>query len=220
MKDLTLSERIFIKFCTQVDVTWKRICAGKEQRPDFEIWVLGHRIVVEVKQFDPNPEEKKALEDLEKGSVPNFPTRRPGDRVREAIRKANPQLKALSKGKVPAMLVLQGNVCGRRHVDPYDILTAMRGIDRIPVTVPEDPNISPSFGDAKSGAKRKMTEEHHTTISAVAVIQPSDGMYELDVYHNRFAANPIDPAWLRQPGIHHWKIPEGSSSSLAGWESL
>lgn len=219
MEDLTLSERSFIKFCAQADIPWKRICAGKEQKPDFEIWVLGHKIVVEIKQFDPNPEEKKALEDPEKKYV-DFPTRRPGDRVREAIRKANPQLKALSKGKVPAMLVLQGNVSGRRHVHPYDIQTAMRGIDRIPVTDPEDPNISPSFGDAKSGSKRKMTEEHNTTISAVAVIQSSDGRYELCVYHNRFAANPIDQAWLRQPGIHHCKIPEGSPSSLAGWEPL
>lgn len=212
------AEQNFTEFCAQAGIRWRRVPEEpekKEPRPDYEIWVSGHKIVVEVKQFDPNPEEKKALEDSG-----NYPPREPGKRASKAISEANPQLKALSKGKVPAMLVLQGNVSGRRHVDPYDILTAMKGIDRIPITVPEDPNISPSFGEVESGSRRKMTEKHNTTISAVAVIQPSDGMYELYVYHNRFAANPIDPAWLRQPGIHHCKIPEGSPSSLTGWECI
>jgi len=58
-------------------------------------------------------------------------------------------------------------------------------------------------------------------ISAIAVLRrPSAGMYELDVYHNSFAAHPVDPAWLRQPGIRHWKIPEGSASSLTSWERI
>lgn len=91
----------------------------------------------------------------------------------------------------------------------------MQGFDTIPVTVPQDPNISTRFGDPKSGPDKRMTNQHNTAISTVSVIRsPSAGTYELDVYHNSFAANPVDPEWLRQPGIRHWKIPEGSTSSL------
>lgn len=111
------------------------------------------------------------------------------------------------------MVVLQSNIPGR-HDDPYDIMTAMQGFDTIPVTVPKDPNISPRFGDPKSGPDKRMTTQPNTTISAIAVIQsPPAGTYEIDVYHNSFAVNPVDPEWLRQPGIRHWKIPEGSTNS-------
>lgn len=230
MKDQD-AEQSFRKFCAQAGIRWRKVPTDDkkkrekrekgEQRPDCEIWASGHKIVVEVKQFCPtNREEKEALEDSENKSVAAFPIHKPGERVRNAMGTAASQLKALSKGKIPAMLVLQNNI-GALHTHPYAILTAMRGLDRIPVAVPDDPNISPSFGNVESGSRRKMTEKHNTKISAIAVIQiSSDEMYELDVYHNRFAANPIDPTWLQQPRIRHWKIPEGSTSSLAGWEPL
>ena len=107
------------------------------------------------------------------------------------------------------------------HVDPYDIMTAMKGLDTVPVTVPKDPNVQPSFGDPKSGPDKRMTTSHNTTISAVAVIRKaSEEGYILDVYHNNFAVNPIDPEWLRRPDIRQWKIREGSTSGLMPWESI
>ena len=194
---------------------------NEEKRPDYEISASGQKIIVEVKQFDPNSEEKKALKDLEKkGLATSLPTTKPGSQVRNAIRDAAPQLKALSKGKIPAMVVLQTNILNR-HVRPYGIITAMQGLDTIPVTVPEDLNISPTFGNATSGPGRRMTEKDNTKISAVAVIRESSaGMYEFDIYHNSFAANPIDPEWLRQSEIPHRRIPKDSTSSLTSWERI
>jgi len=215
------AEQTFSELCDQAGIPCERIPTTEvgEKRPDYEIVASGQQIIVEIKQFDPNREERKALEDLDKGRLASFNSS-PGSRVRKAMDKAAPQLKALSKGKIPAMVVLQSNIPGR-HDDPYDIMTAMQGFDTIPVTVPQDPNISPRFGDPKSGPDKRMTNQHNTTISAVAVIRsPSAGTYELDVYHNSFAANPVDPEWLRQPGIRHWKIPGGSTSSLTSWECI
>lgn len=149
------AEQTFRDFCDQVDIQCKRVPeVNVEKRPDYEIFASGQRVIVEVKQFDPNSEEKKALEDLEKkGLATSFPTINPGSRVRNAIGDAAPQLKALSKGKIPAMVVLQTNILNR-YVRPYDIMTAMQGLDTIPVTVPEDLNISPTFGDVKRGPKK------------------------------------------------------------------
>ena len=214
------AEQTFREFCDQAGIQCDRVPeVNEEKRPDYEIFVSGQKIIVEIKQFDPNPEEKKALKDLEKKGHALFGDK-PGARVREAIRKAAPQLRTLSKGKIPAMLVLQTNILGR-HTKRYDIMTAMQGLDTISVTVPEDPNISLTFGDAKRGPKKKMTRKDNTKISAVAVIRESPaGTYELDVYHNSFAANPIDPEWLRQQGIRHWRIPKDSTSSLTSWECI
>jgi len=217
------AEQVFIELCDQAGIRWRRIPTAekdREKRPDYEIEVSGNYVVVEVKQFDPNREEKKALADLEKQHFAAFPTRKPGGRVRKAIDKAAPQLKALSKGKLPTVVAVLSNVLDS-HVDPYDIMTAMKGLDTVPVTVPKDSNVQPSFGDPKSGPDKRMTTNHNTTISAVAVIRKApEAGYVLDVYHNNFAANPIDPAWLRRPDIRHWKIPEGSASSLISWESI
>ena len=215
------AEKTFEEFCDQAGIQWKRIPEiNKEPRPDYEIFVSGQKIIVEVKQFDPNPEEQKALKDLEEKGHALFGGKKPGYRVREAIHKAAPQLKALSKGKIPTMVVLQTNILSR-HVRLYDIMTAMQGLDTIPVTVPEERNFSPTYGDVKSGPGKKMTAQHNTKISAVAVIRESSaGTYELDIHHNSFAANPIDPEWLRQSGIRHWRIPKDSTSSLTSWECI
>ncbi len=64
-----------------------------------------------------------------------------------------------------------------------------------------------------------MTPNANTTISAIGVLRADiDGMPLLDVYHNRHARNPIEPEWLRQPSVHHFRLPNGATSRLAGWE--
>ena len=71
------AEQVFIELCNQAGITWRRIPTAEkdgEKRPDYEIEASGNCVVVEVKQFDPNREEKKVLTDLEKKHFAAFPT--------------------------------------------------------------------------------------------------------------------------------------------------
>lgn len=214
----TESELLFVELCGACSIDCARAAEAAtegERRPDFTIQLAGHSVVVETKQFDPNDEELRAHHALLRGEVVVSGTT-PGDRVRKAIRSAAPQLQNLSRGEVPAMLVVYNNVLSsRQHTDPYAIATAMNGLDVVPVLVPRDPSISPVFQDVRSGPKRKMTANANTTISAVGVLVREEGEQPLlHVYHNRFARHRISPEWARQARIFHWRAPSGLTSSL------
>lgn len=218
----TDSELLFGELCSACSIEYERVAEATvqgERRPDFTIRLSGHAVVVEIKQFDPNDDELRAHQALMRGEVVVSGTT-PGDRVRKAIQSAAPQLRSLSRGELPAMLVVYNNVLSsRQHTDPYAIATAMNGLDVVPVLVPMDPSISPVFQDVRSGPKRKMTENANTTISAVGVlVRDENGQPFLHAYHNRFARHPISPEWARHARISHWRAPSDLTSSLVPWE--
>ena len=214
----TKSEQLFEAFCEQIAVEWKRIPESNERRPDYEIYANGTRIIAEIKQIDPNEEEKGLEQRQHKGDVIVFGAT-PGERLRRALRAANPQLKQLSCGKLPALLIVYNNSPCSLHTDPYSVMTAMRGLDVIPVSVPKDKSASPTFGDPLSGRERGMRPDANTTVSAIAVLRAvSPEYYHLDIYHNQFAKTPLDGGLLRHPSIRHFSIPPDTSNSLSGWE--
>lgn len=219
----TISETLFEELCDSLAIPWHRVAeAQNERRPDYEIELTDHRVVVEVKQFDPNPEESEAIRRLEKGGPVTRMGTRFGDRIRKAIQSAAPQLKALSKGECPTMLVVYNNVFGYPfHTDTYNVATAMQGLDVVPVLVPADPSIAPLFQDVRSGRDKKMTECHNTTISAIGVLVAAfDDRTHLCIYHNRHARHPIDPKWLQHSRVQHFRLDAGATSSLDCWERI
>jgi len=216
-KERNVSEDMFEELCRSVDIACERVDETTSRTPDYEVKFSGHRIVAEVKQFDPNDEEAESIRRMEAGGIGGTTTE-PGDRIRKAIRSAAKQLKALSKGACPTMLVVYNNSGAGQHTDPYSVATAMQGLDVVPVLVPKDPAHSPQFQDTRSGPGKKMTPNANTTISAIAVLSTNfDDNSILCVYHNRHARNPIDPEWLRHPFVHHFRLPGGATSSLEGW---
>lgn len=217
----TKSEILFENLCKHCNIPWRRVEkeGDKGKLPDYEISPLGHLIIVEVKQFDPNVEEKQAIKQMERGEVGTTGTK-PGDRIRKAIHAAAPQLRALSRGQVPAMLVVYNNVLGSGlHTDPYAVLTAMQGLDV--VVVPMNPSASYLSQETRSGPFKKMTENDNTSISAIGVLcSDAMGCPRLQIYHNRYARNPMNPDWMRKPEITHHRIPDGATSSMSDWENV
>jgi hypothetical protein len=71
-----------------------RIPEANERRPDYKIYTNGTRIIAEIKQIDPNEAEKGLEKRQRKGEVVIFGAT-PGERIRRALRAANPQLKPL-----------------------------------------------------------------------------------------------------------------------------
>ncbi|NUP96216.1 MAG: hypothetical protein HUU28_08645 [Planctomycetaceae bacterium] len=167
----TVSEGIFEGLCRSVGIACDRVDEAGTQTPHFEIKSSGHRIFAEVKQFDPNEEEAESKQRLDAGGFGGSGIT-PGNLIRKAMYRAAPQLRALPTGAFPAMLVVYNTNRSRLHTDPYAVVTAMQGIDVVPVLVPKDPSLSPQF----SG-------------HALRPGQHDDAEYELDKRRHRGAPN-------------------------------
>lgn len=212
---VTVSERLFQAFCVSNGVSFSRVPTASdmgERRPDYQ--VTGHcgtTIVVEVKQFEPNSEELEAERSRMEGKVV-VSGGVPGQRLREVIGRANGQLKTLARGELPGLLVVYDAVRPFRHSDPYAVLTAMRGLDVVPVEVPRDPAQSPRFLERRSGPKKQLTAAANRSISAIAVLKEIEPGPSLSVYHNKHAAVRLAVSDLEGPAISHFQMAEDEGS--------
>lgn len=205
---VTRSEALFVELCEVVGWRVERLSEAGHgiPSPDFLLEASdGTSIVVEIKQFDPNPEERKELEKLEAGRMAQSSTK-PGKRVRQAIRKAARQLKARGAGSSPAMLVVFDATGFRIHDDPYAILTAMRGLDVVPVLRADDTDAPVEFGNRRPGPEKRMTANMHTSISGIAALRQTQNGLSLDIYHNDFAKCPINSPALIGARVRHWRM--------------
>lgn len=57
---MNVSEIMFEELCGSVGIGCRRIAEAYSRTPDFEVELTGHRIVVEIKQFDPKEEEAES----------------------------------------------------------------------------------------------------------------------------------------------------------------
>lgn len=220
----TVSETLFAAFCRQKQFVVIRVepsdTAG-EKRPDYLVRSRSRRsrtMVVEIKQLEPNAQERKALRTGDQTGAYDWPMITPGERIRDAIGAAAPQIKALATDGQPALLVIYDNIFTHSlHTDPYAVLTAMRGLDIVPVAVPRDPTLSPTFGAPRPGPRRRMTANANTTISAIALLRRVGPRgTALHVFHNRFARVPLRRRDLLGVNVRHFCILKGQN----GWSEI
>lgn len=224
MSKQTKSEQLFEEFCNSIKIKYKRIDAAKEQRPDYLLEVLGQKIAVEVKQINPNEEEKEIIELNKKEDYSAFSIE-PGKRLGKAIRYANPQFKKLLEAlgeEIPCLLVVYDNVTPEKHhTIPYCVQTAISGLDKVELSVPTNPQESILIGEPVSGLNQTMRQDNCTTTSAVAVLHCSQHPnFSLVIYHNPFAANPLNPDLLRFVEITQYRKPKSARNSLANWDNI
>ena len=222
MSRQTVSEKLFEDFCADIGISLESIAPESDEgqkTPDYTMEASGNLIVVEVKQFDPNPEDRRLFRALSEQGTTGTITSVPGHRVRGKISDAMPQLKARSKGKLPALLVLYNNVkLIEQRVDPIDIKTAMYGLEVVEVSVPKDPADRRIFAQHKFGGGRKVSDQYNTSLSAVGTLFETAQSIRLDIFHNDFAANSVDPAWLRSSSIRHFRLgTEMARGGLREW---
>jgi hypothetical protein len=195
----TESEIYFEDFCRRNGFSLLPVPVTTTKTPDYTLTVAGHLVVVEVKEIQPTDEELESERLAIESGVGNCIDITPGKSVRKKIADCSKQIKARTQGKHPGMLVLwEGGRCWGRHTEPYHVRVAMAGFEQVIVTVPPiASNRSPSFTGMKHGPSRKMTEDANTSISAVAVLcLPADDNMLLQIYHNRYAAIPLEPGLL------------------------
>src|SRR3990172_8665459 len=106
---MTDSEELFEQFCKMNGLHCELVPTAsedEEQRPDCRVTGLrGTTIIVEIKQFDPNPEEEKEIKKMRQGGAGGFRSE-PGARLCNAIRRADRQIKALSQRQHPGLLIV------------------------------------------------------------------------------------------------------------------
>ena len=81
----TTSEEQFEAFCQQRGIPLERIPEADTRTPDYEIAVGAHRIIVEIKETSPNPDELESDRLLEERGYGNVTGGTPGDRVRKIV---------------------------------------------------------------------------------------------------------------------------------------
>ncbi|OGS93113.1 MAG: hypothetical protein A3K04_09625 [Gallionellales bacterium RBG_16_56_9] len=213
----TLSETLFEKYCDSHGIRWCPVAVGTSRTPDYDIFLRRFKVVTEVKEITQNKTERQAEEDLKKNKYSVVSTV-PGDRVRGKISDAVPQISARSKGRFPGLLVLFGNGFSAGHIDSYQIRVAMYGFETIVFAIPDDKSVPPDAVEKKFGAKRKVTPEHNTSLSAIASLTATakDDLV-LKIFHNHFAAVPLDPKLFAHYGVSQYKLGEAEPGAIAQW---
>lgn len=224
---ITQSEKLFEKFCENNCIPFLRIATGKSRTPDYEIYLrrrwIGfprHKVIVEIKEITPNPEEQKAKKILVTTKM-CFSKIVPGERVRKKISDASPQLRLLTKGRHPGLLVLYDVGFAVGHLDAYQIRVGMYGFETLVITTPPDFRESPHLVARKYGPRRKCTKKSNTSVSAIAVFRTSQmGDISVSVYHNVYAAVPLPVAWLTRFGCSQFRLGPAEPERIAGWQAI
>ncbi len=132
----TQSEAAFEQACRSFGIKIEPIPRAVNQSPDCKIYLSGNLVYAEVKQFDLNEAEKRALEEMRsKGCSAYWP--REDWRIRSKIHEANSQLKSLTESKYPGVVILfVGSSIG--SFDSEDIHAAMYGSESCSFAVPRN----------------------------------------------------------------------------------
>jgi hypothetical protein len=217
----TVSEIFFEKICKRRGISFHPIERGKNRTPDYRILLAGTEVIVEVKQLDLNKEDKERYEQVFKEGkiVTFFP--RAKSRFREKIKSSSGQLKNITKGVLPSILVLFDNTGGFSCLDKYSILTGMYGDETLAVMMPDNPEFDPVMNGCYFGGNRQMTERERRYISAVGLIRMNnDNDPELDLYHNIFASLPLKAEIVVSIASRQYTLPQGNTEVFREWVEI
>lgn len=206
-------EKMFERYARTMGIGAERILEASERserRPDFLVHGNDRQtFFAEVKLISPNKNEAKMIQRAKTGEVVGTGGT-PGDHLRGLIGKANGQLKAVAADDIPGVLVVfNPEIFISWHTDPYCVLTAMRGLDVITVSVPFNPSQAPQFGKVRSGPKKIMTHTANTSTAAIICpVEIETDVWRTNVFHNRYAARTLPLSALTGEGVYHWCISD------------
>jgi len=186
--------------------------------PDYQIFVDGLEIAAEVKQIEPNVADRAILNEVSNGRCASYWVNM--SRPRPSIVDGTRQLRSYAKGRCPGIVVLYELVPLLGYLDPDTIAQTLYGPKQVHVAVPDDPGREPWVLGGSHGGGRVATEHQNTTLSAVALLQMSGETEGISIFHNTFAALPIDPRRFQFDGVRHfvWRAPD--SGFLPWWVDI
>jgi len=224
----TKSELLFENYCREREYQVERItpAVNAGMFPDYRVITPEGPVIVEIKEFVENEEDKRFVKALNKQGHA-ITKRSPGKRVYGAIKDAAPQLRRYKDEAFPEVLLLYDNIVddgswpfGRNeYLAPLDISAGMFG--SLVVQVWLHPNEKPTaVNDSTHGGKRQLTETERLYIGAVAVLNEATDQdpIRIDFFHNWFSSKRLRPEYFLHPSDRHF-IKAGHPDRT-GWEWL
>lgn len=217
----TESELLWEQFCRDVGLPLVPIpteAPAARRTPDYELALRELRVVVEVKQINPNKKELKAEQArTTSGELPTFEDNIPGSRLRGKISQAARQLRARCKHEQPGLVVVYNNVSFHRvFTSEHNILAALYGQLAISLTIPRTGQI---ISEPRLTGNRSFVPNQNTVVSALAILSQQQPT-ELAIYHNNFAKVPIDPDLFRIARVQQYRHYPTEPGARPGWAEI
>ena len=231
----TRSERLFEELCNAHGIKWTRLAVfPNRKQPDYELALGSQLVVVEVKQIEPNPDDRSFSKALRAGGVASQ-CRDPdkvASRVRNHIKESRSQLKAYldylerqHRPKIPSLLILFDNA-DNRYTDPYTIQVAMHGFERVQLEVPRDGSrpvvVDRGFAPRNNKTIGKGKNNH---LSAVVTLHEFEDLETcerrlgLRFFHNPSALCRFDPLWWQGKNVLHRVLEEKTPGQFQNWRT-
>ena len=221
---LTESETLFQRLCKKKGLLFDRIEAESGKTPDYLIKIGDTCIVVEIKEFEANTDESTTVHDISmnSGKFHTFDTQVTlGNAVRRKIKKAGPQIRRKTAGKLPSMLILYNKCLLKNPANDYEVRVAMYGFDAIVFSVSQNMTERCHAVGYKSAGNRQMTETCNTSISSVGILKQKAAYDpELTVYHNAYAAIPLSPDLIRGIAVRQFVLGSEGRKLAGIWQEV
>lgn len=211
----TISEDLFEQLCSQRGVACARIPEGSQKTADYRVSLDPLTLVTEVKQLDPNDEDKSLATVWGTSNSPCAVA--PSDRVQGLLEDGYPQVKRSCEGSWPSMIVVYNNSGPWNWIDTFTIAKAMFGSFGIVLGLQTDQTIAVA-GHGYLG-ERKVTKDTFRSLSVVGVLKrvKADVM-GLDCYHNPFANDRVEPTLLTALADAQYIHPNPHHRGFVRWE--
>ncbi|MEM9416091.1 MAG: hypothetical protein AAGA29_11550 [Planctomycetota bacterium] len=231
-KQRTKSELLFEELCKLENIPFDRLLELQDDKqPDYEIAPKGEKVVVEIKQIEPNDEDKAFAAALEQDGMatqcrsPDRMSRRIRNHMRDSCQQFTSYLSRNSP--VPAMLVVFDNA-KNHYTDPYTIQVALHGYEQVTLGV-GPPGVDPVVIDAGFGERnnRELRPDKNEHLSAVAtlhecweVYKPHDRFLRMAIYHNPYAETPLSPKLWSSPRVKNFALTDKVKKCVQTWRCL
>lgn len=127
---MTAGERYFIEFCSACDLPCEAIELGPDKSADLVLDLDPSPIIVEMKDFGSNSEDKRALNGILEHSFAVWGCGTVGNRITRKIKGAHAQLKHEVGNSLPAIRLLFRNRPPETAIlSSYEIAVAMYGLE-------------------------------------------------------------------------------------------
>jgi hypothetical protein len=224
----TVSEQHFLAYCGARRYSAKKITPENElgRFPDYEVTTPAGALIVEIKEFTQNDEDKAFAAVLDNEGTASFSNRSIGRRVRKAIIDAAPQLRRYKDTPVPEVLLLYDNMASdsyggiNDYLDPMNMGAGMFG--ELVIRFWRDRSGKPPGAqDATHGGKRQLTETTRLYIGALGVMKvDSASEIRIDFFHNPFSNKPVWPRYFLHPDDRHYVKSDHPDKSEWAWDEF
>lgn len=207
----------FEELCANRGVGCERISVTRNAKsPDYRVFIRSMELIIEVKQLDPNDEDERLSKIW---GTPQSPgafsvTMRVHDKLAEGYH----QVRRLSEGKLPTMIVVYNNAGEWNLLSEFTITTAMFG--SYGFVLESQPDQTIEVRCQRHLGNRKVTKGTLRSLSAVGVLEHTEtgsGALELYCYHNPFAKVPIKPDLLAKLASAQFVHPNPHQGRFVPW---